>query len=85
MGVPDVPDRKLEPTLGVRAHSRKGSGISAAQSLGCLDSVNSGIVERWNGGMDFFLSHFVCLLAIYYQEYIMLKQRSVQSLHIISK
>ena len=30
---------------------------------GCLDSGNgnSGIVERWNGGMDFFLAHFVCL------------------------
>ena len=41
-----------------------------------------GIVERWNGGMDFFPTHFncllVCVLANYYQEYIMLKQRSVQ-------
>ena len=23
---------------------------------------NGGIVERWNGGMDFFLANFVCVL-----------------------
>ena len=22
-------------------------------------------MERWNGGMDFFLAHFVCLFAYY--------------------
>ena len=37
-------------------------------------------MERWNGGMDLFLSLilFACVCTNYYQEYIMLKQRSVQ-------
>ena len=35
-------------------------------------------MERWNGGMDFFLAHFVCLFMYYNycQEYITLKQMS---------
>ena len=69
-----------------RPGSRCGQAVNAKKSKGQDEILlantakfemsgfsGMGIVERWNGGMDFFLA---CLCTNYCQEYITLKQRS---------
>ena len=52
-------------------------GVSGFSGMGIVEWWNSGTVEWWNG-FFFSLILFACLCTNYYQEYIMLKQRSVQ-------